>query len=150
MGTTGTTGLVSDVAPRARTVGYRHIMRELERSVTARTPTSGRRRNLKDGAHLADTRRRTGPPGGHFPVSRIRVDVAAPPLPRHRARRLRAARRLLRRPVQLDGGVTISAERHNGRIKVRVESPADRETPYSRADALDVLPPQPDAVSHGA
>lgn len=31
--------------------------------------------------------------------------------------------RLLRRPVQLDGGVTISAERHKGRIVVRVASP---------------------------
>jgi hypothetical protein len=31
--------------------------------------------------------------------------------------------RLLRRPVQVDGGVTVSAERHKGRIVVRVESP---------------------------
>jgi hypothetical protein len=35
--------------------------------------------------------------------------------------------RLLRRPVQLEGGVTVSAERHKGRIVVRVESlPAER------------------------
>ena len=33
--------------------------------------------------------------------------------------------RLLRRPVQLGGGVTVSAERHKGRIMVRVESPDD-------------------------
>jgi hypothetical protein len=30
--------------------------------------------------------------------------------------------RLLRRPVQVGGGVTVSAERHKGRIVVRVES----------------------------
>jgi len=33
--------------------------------------------------------------------------------------------RLLRRPVELGGGVTVSAERHKGRIVVRVESPGD-------------------------
>jgi hypothetical protein len=33
--------------------------------------------------------------------------------------------RLLRRPVQVDGGVTVSAELHKGRIVVRVESPND-------------------------
>ena len=31
--------------------------------------------------------------------------------------------RLLRRPVELPGGVRVSAERHRGRIVVRVESP---------------------------
>ncbi len=31
--------------------------------------------------------------------------------------------RLLRRPVQVDGGVTVGAELHKGRIVVRVESP---------------------------
>jgi hypothetical protein len=31
--------------------------------------------------------------------------------------------RLLRRPVELPGGVKVSAERHKGRIVVRVESP---------------------------
>jgi hypothetical protein len=31
--------------------------------------------------------------------------------------------RLLRRPVQLVGGVTVSAERHKGRIMVRFELP---------------------------
>jgi hypothetical protein len=31
--------------------------------------------------------------------------------------------RLLRRPIQLAGGVTVSAEKHNGRILVRVEMP---------------------------
>jgi hypothetical protein len=33
--------------------------------------------------------------------------------------------RLLHKPVQLPGGVTVSAERHNGRLMVRVESPID-------------------------
>jgi hypothetical protein len=33
--------------------------------------------------------------------------------------------RLLRRPVQVDGGVIVSAERRRGRIVVRVESPHD-------------------------
>ena len=33
--------------------------------------------------------------------------------------------RLLRRPVHLDGGVTVLAEKHNGQIKVRIESPGD-------------------------
>ena len=33
--------------------------------------------------------------------------------------------RLLRRPVKLEGGVTVSAERHKGRIVVRVESPGE-------------------------
>jgi len=31
--------------------------------------------------------------------------------------------RLLRRPVELPGGLMVSAERHKGRIMVRVESP---------------------------
>jgi hypothetical protein len=31
--------------------------------------------------------------------------------------------RLLRQPVALPGGVTVSAEKHKGRIVVRVESP---------------------------
>jgi hypothetical protein len=31
--------------------------------------------------------------------------------------------RLFRRPVELPGGVMVSAERHKGRIMVRVESP---------------------------
>lgn len=33
--------------------------------------------------------------------------------------------RLLRRPVTLPGGLVVSAERHKGRIVVRVESPDD-------------------------
>ena len=33
--------------------------------------------------------------------------------------------RLVRRPLVLPGGVIISAERHKGRIVVRVESPSD-------------------------
>lgn len=32
--------------------------------------------------------------------------------------------RLLRRKVDLPGGITISAEKHRGRIVVRIESPA--------------------------
>ena len=31
--------------------------------------------------------------------------------------------RLLRQPVALPGGVTVSAEKHNGRLVVRLESP---------------------------
>jgi hypothetical protein len=34
--------------------------------------------------------------------------------------------RLRRRPLLLDGGVTVSAEVHKGRIVVRVEEPAGR------------------------
>ena len=33
--------------------------------------------------------------------------------------------RLLRRPVESPSGLELSAERHNGRIMVRVESPDD-------------------------
>jgi len=33
--------------------------------------------------------------------------------------------RLLRRPLLLPGGLVVSAERHKGRIVVRVESPLD-------------------------
>jgi hypothetical protein len=34
--------------------------------------------------------------------------------------------RLRRRPLHLDGGVTVSAELHKGRIVVRVEEPEGR------------------------
>jgi|GEM_PF-2910888 hypothetical protein len=34
-----------------------------------------------------------------------------------------SAQRLLRKPVVLPGGVTVSAERHKGRLVVRVEAP---------------------------
>jgi hypothetical protein len=33
--------------------------------------------------------------------------------------------RLLRRPVELPGGLVVSAERHKGRIVVRLETPVD-------------------------
>jgi hypothetical protein len=33
--------------------------------------------------------------------------------------------RLLRQPLHLEGGVTVSAERHKGRIMVRVETPGE-------------------------
>jgi hypothetical protein len=33
--------------------------------------------------------------------------------------------RLLRRPVELAGGLVVKAERHNGRIMVRLESPPE-------------------------
>lgn len=36
--------------------------------------------------------------------------------------------RLLRRKVDLPGGITISAEKHSGRIVVRIESPDVNET----------------------
>jgi vacuolar-type H+-ATPase subunit E/Vma4 len=35
--------------------------------------------------------------------------------------------RLLRRPVRLEGGVIVSAERHKGRVMVRVESLNDEQ-----------------------
>jgi hypothetical protein len=35
---------------------------------------------------------------------------------------------LLHRSVELPGGVILSAERHNGRLMVRVEIPDDRRT----------------------
>jgi hypothetical protein len=49
--------------------------------------------------------------------------------PKHNAERPRkkvqrhSPDRLLRRQVELPGGLVVSAERHNGRIMVRVESP---------------------------
>ena len=45
--------------------------------------------------------------------------------PRRRLQRLSAAR-LLRQKLVLPCGVTVSAERHKGRLVVRVESPIDK------------------------
>jgi hypothetical protein len=46
------------------------------------------------------------------------------PRPNRRVQRLSPAR-LLRQKLVLPGGVTVSAEKHQGRLVVRVETPAD-------------------------
>ena len=57
-------------------------------------------------------------------------DNSGPPkdcaAPAHKRRVQRhSSHRLLRKPVRLPGGVTVSAERHRGRLMVRVEVPDD-------------------------
>jgi len=49
-------------------------------------------------------------------------DGSTAPAPKRKVQR-HSPRRLLQKTVVLPGGVTVSAEKHKGRIVVRVESP---------------------------
>ena len=55
------------------------------------------------------------------------MDQPAKPKPERPRKKVQrhSPERLLRRPVELPGGSLVKAERHNGRIMVRLESPPE-------------------------